>query len=80
MGCGCNKNRENRVAGQTTPAPETFEVVASNGKVVFKHTNVETAKAIANRYEDSNVRELSSGRIVHKSIKASATAAGKVTT
>lgn len=74
MGCGCNKNRENR-AGKTTPAPETYEVVAANGKVVFKHTNVETTKAIANRYQDSVVREQASGRVVHTSTKKSAPAA-----
>jgi hypothetical protein len=68
MGCACNKNRQNRVNGEALPKPETYEVVL-NGKVVFKHTSGETAKAISNRYQDSQVREQSTGRIVHTSMK-----------
>ncbi|MFF4147300.1 hypothetical protein ACFY0A_39730 [Streptomyces sp. NPDC001698] len=72
MGCACNKNRPNRVNGEAPlPKPETFEVVL-NGKIVFKHTSAETAKAISNRYPDSIVREQSTSRTVHESTKKSA--------
>ncbi|MEV5012470.1 hypothetical protein [Streptomyces sp. NPDC055692] len=75
MGCACNKNRPNRPNGEALPKPETYEVVL-NGKVLFKHSSDETAKAISNRYQDSIVREQSSGRTVHESTKQSA-ATGK---
>ncbi|MEU5497967.1 hypothetical protein [Streptomyces griseofuscus] len=75
MGCNCGKNRQARQNGDTSsvPKPEMFEAVIPGGKVVFKHSNVETVKAIANRYLDAQVREQSSGRIVHTSTKQSAT-------
>ncbi|MER6980675.1 hypothetical protein [Streptomyces carpinensis] len=75
MGCNCGKNRV-RPNGDATavPRPETFEAVLPGDKVVFRHSNAETVKAIANRYEDAVVREQSSGRIVHESPRKSASA------
>lgn len=77
MGCNCGKNRQARPNGDTTalPKPETYEAVIPGGKVVFKHSNVETVKAIANRYLDAQVREQSTGRFVHESTKKSASTA-----
>lgn len=71
MACNCGKNRQARQNGDTTPLarPETYEAVLAGGQVVFKHSNVETVKAIADRYQDASVREQSSGRIVHESVK-----------
>ncbi|MEV6738696.1 hypothetical protein AB0N14_17875 [Streptomyces sp. NPDC051104] len=75
MGCNCGKNRQARQNGDTTavPRPETYEAVIPGDKVVFKHSNVETVKAIANRYVDAQVREQSSGRIVHESTQKTTT-------
>lgn len=45
MGCSCQNKRQ------------TFEVVAENGRVVFSSGSEPTARAVAGRYPNSEVRK-----------------------